>query len=105
MINKIQDGNILELTAPYTRLSGEGALVGSLFGVAFTDVASGAIANFAIKGVFELAKAAVAVTQGEAAYWDNTAKVVTNVPTSNTLIGAFTVAAAIGDAKAKVRLK
>lgn len=105
MKNLVQEGDILELTAPYVRSSGEGALVGSLFGVALVDVASGSTANFALKGVFDLTKAAEAVTEGQAIYWDNTNKVVTVTATANTLIGAATRAAAIGDATARVRIR
>lgn len=105
MTNKVQEGDILELAAPYDRSSGQGALVGKLFGIAITDLASGASGSFAMKGVFDHAKAAVAITAGEDAYWDNTNKVVTNVSTSNTLIGQFTQAAALGDATARIRIR
>jgi len=42
-------------------------------------------------------KAAVAMTVDEPLYWDDTAKLVTNVSTSNTLIGYCREAAASGD--------
>jgi predicted RecA/RadA family phage recombinase len=104
MKNMIQQGDTLELAAPYDRTSGQGALIGSIFGVAQVDVLSGVRASFAVAGVFDLTKASGAVTEGAKLYWDNTAKNVTTTSTSNTLIGCATQAAASGDATARVRL-
>ena len=52
----------------------------------------------------EHAKAAVAINDGETAYWDNGASVFTNVVTANTKCGVFRKDALIGDATANVRL-
>jgi predicted RecA/RadA family phage recombinase len=104
MKNMIQPGEILVLTAPYDRSSGQGALIGSIFGIAQVDVLSGSDAAFAVEGVFDISKASGAVTQGVKLYWDNTAKNVTTTSTSNTLIGVATAAAASGDSTARVRL-
>jgi predicted RecA/RadA family phage recombinase len=104
MKNFIQKGSVIDLVAPYAVSSGQGAQVGSMFGVAVVDCASGATASFAIPGVFDLAKAVGAVTQGQAMYWDNTAKAVTSVSTSNLKIGVATQAALSGDATCRVRL-
>ena len=52
----------------------------------------------------EHAKAAVAILAGETAYWDNTAKVFTNVVGANTKCGVFTEDAAIADATAQIYL-
>ena len=104
MKNYVQPGENLTLVAPYARASGEGALVGSIFGVASVDVANGAEAVFVTEGVFDLPKASGAVTAGAKVYWDNTAKVVTTTATSNTLIGAATQAAAGSDATVRVKL-
>lgn len=46
-------------------------------------------------------KAAVTIAEGEAAYWDDTAKVVTNVETENTKIGYFAESAASGTARVR----
>ena len=106
MKNKIQPGNVLTLTAPRALSSGGGFLVGSIFAVATSDAASGASVEGDTVGVFDLSKAAVAPTAGALAYWDNTAFVVTNTSNSgaNKLIGAFTQAAASGDATGRVKL-
>lgn len=104
MKNYVQQGDVLTLTAPYTVTSGAGALVGGIFGVATGDVANAAEGEFVIRGVYDIAKASGAVAVGDELYWDNTAKVVTTVPTGNTPIGFATQAQLTGDATARVRL-
>lgn len=98
MKNFIQKGNILSLPAPYDRLSGQGALVGSIVGIAMVDVLSGNNADFLLEGVISHAKTdSQAWTVGQKIYWDNTAKCFTNVSTSNTLCG-YAVEAVAGTA-------
>ena len=105
MKNYVQPGDILTLTAPYDRTSGQGALVGSMFGVAVRDVLNGASGQFQTIGVFELDKtSAQAWTEGSLIYWDNTNKVATTTATSNKLIGAAVAAAANPSATGLVRL-
>lgn len=102
--NYVQPGRVITLAAPYQRNAGEGALVGSTFGVAMATVANGVNGEFAVLGVWDITKASGAVTQGALIYWDNTAKNVTTVSTSNKLIGVATQAQASGDATCRVRL-
>ena len=98
-------GKILTLAAPYNRLANEGAMIGSIFGVALVDVDSGDDAAFETEGVFELAKtSAQAWTAGQKIYWDNTNKNVTTTSAGNTKIGVAAVAAASGDTVGRVRL-
>lgn len=105
MINYIQEGEHLTLAAPYNRLSGEGALVGSIFGVACTDVDSGDDGEFAVEGVFSLKKtSAQAWTVGVAIYWDDSNKECTTTSSGNTKIGVATEAAANPSSTGKVRL-
>lgn len=107
MKNFVQEGCVVTLTAPYDRSSGQGALVGTLFGVATGDVLSGAEQEFALDGVFKLEKAAgagTAIAQGAKAYWDNTAKKVTGVASGNTHIGYGIVAAIDADVLSTVKL-
>ncbi len=56
MKNFIQTGDNITVTAPATVASGDGVIVGNLFGVAVTDAASGAPVTLATKGVFSLPK-------------------------------------------------
>lgn len=104
MKNFVQDDDIIELPAPYAVFTGGGMLVGVIFGVAQTTAAIGVGVNVARDGVFTLPKAAVALTLGQKAYWDDAAKLVTNVVGANTLIGAFQYAQIAGDATAIVVL-
>lgn len=88
MKNFVQRGEIVTLAAPYDVASGAGLLVGAIFGVATSAALSGEPVETAVCGVYELAKtSAQAWTVGAKVYWDDTAKVCTTVPTSNTLIG------------------
>jgi predicted RecA/RadA family phage recombinase len=93
MRNYIQPGHVLTLLAPYDVASGDGLLVGSIFGVASGDALSGAEVEAQLTGVVEIAKtASQAWTAGAKVYWDNTAKRVTNVASGNTLIGVAVLA-------------
>lgn len=96
--NYVQDGEVLDLTAPYAVSSGDGLLVGSIFGVAQADAENAASVSAVRRGVFTLTKTAgEAWTQGAKIYWDNTAKSCTTTASTsagdNTLIGAAASAA------------
>jgi len=103
----VQPGNTITLTAPYAVASGDGLLVGSIFGVAVGTAALGETVEAALVGVYEMKKAASqAWTVGVRVYWDNTAKACTTTASGNTLIGAATevVAGGAGDVVGRVRL-
>lgn len=101
----IQPGDVVDLAAPYDRTAGQGALIGDTFGVAANTVLSGATAPFHTEGVWDLTKTSgQTFAAGALAYWDNTAKSVTAVSTGNRRIGSVMIAAAGGDANARVRL-
>jgi len=97
MKNFILPGNVLTLAAPYDVVSGDGLLVGAIFGVATHDALSGAEVETQLAGVVDLAKvASQAWTAGAKVYWDNTARRVTNVASGNTLIGVAVLAVGSG---------
>ncbi|MEO5364523.1 MAG: DUF2190 family protein [Magnetococcus sp. DMHC-8] len=104
MRNYIQPGDTVTVIAPATVNSGEGLLIGALFGVAVTTAVTGANVEMVTEGVVDLPKAAVGVTQGAKVYWDNSAKNVTTTAGANTLIGCAIMAAAVGDSIVRVRL-
>ena len=107
MKNYVQPGNTITLTAPYAVASGDGLLVGSVFGVAAGDAANGETVEAALVGVFDLKKvASQAWVVGDKIYWDNTNKETTKTATANTLIGVATEAVAngAGDVVGRVRL-
>jgi predicted RecA/RadA family phage recombinase len=107
MKNYVQPGSTLTLTAPYAVTSGDGLLVGSIFGVAAGDAASGATVEAALTGVFDLTKiGSQAWTVGAKVYWDDTNKRCTTVATDNTPVGVAVeaVAGGAGDTIGRVRL-
>jgi predicted RecA/RadA family phage recombinase len=88
MKNYVQPGKTITATAPYDRLSGQGAKIAGIFGVAATDILSTKTGEFDLEGVFDLAKATGAAwTEGQAIYWDDTAKNCTPTVGSNLKIG------------------
>lgn len=92
MKNFIAVGDVLTIVAPAAITSGQGVLVGALFGVAVRDAASGAEAELNLTGVFDLPKVgSQAWTVGQRIYWDDTAKRLTNVVGTNTLVGVATI--------------
>lgn len=78
MKNFIQRGDMITVTAPTGGVtSGQGLLVGNLFGVAATTAAEGDSVEMATVGVYELPKLASAViATGARIAWDDTAKQV-----------------------------
>lgn len=110
MKNYIQPGDTLSLTAPNATAdvdvsSGDGVLVGTLFGVAVADALKGEAVQIQTRGVFELAKvSAQAWTEGAKIYWDNTNKQCTTTSSGNSLIGVATAVAANPSSTGYVRL-
>ena len=58
MKNFVAVGNILTLPAPAALTSGQGVLIGSIFGVAQKDASNGEDVAILVTGVLELPKAA-----------------------------------------------
>ena len=105
MKNYIQTGDNLTLPAPYDVDSGDGALIGSIFGVAAGDALSGADADLVTRGVFELPKtSALAISIGDQLWWHDDTKVVNKTSASGTLIGVAVSAAVNPSASVQVRL-
>jgi predicted RecA/RadA family phage recombinase len=113
MKNYVQEGRYVEVVLPYARKSGEGVLVGSLFGVCVVDGAQGDTVNIDTVSVYDLAAVTGSGTDaafGAKAYWDNASgqrKVTPSAGTEqapNTLIGKFLAGKATTDAVARVRL-
>jgi predicted RecA/RadA family phage recombinase len=103
--NYIHEGDVLDLTAPYAVSSGDGAQIGSVFGVAINDLANGVTGPFARCGVFDLTALSTATgAQGAKVYWDNTNKRADTDGTVGILVGVLEVAKANGDTTARVVL-
>lgn len=100
MRNYVQPGDSLALAVPYAGgvTSGQGVLVGALFGVAAVDAAQNAVIECQTKGVFDIAKEpALAITAGARLFWDNTNRRLTTTATGNFQVGLATVAALAAD--------
>ena len=89
MKNALQPGRTITLPAPYFVSSGDGLLVGAIFGLACTSAGAGESVETTLVGVFDMKKtASQAWAIGDKIYWDNVAKEATKTATNNTLIGA-----------------
>ena len=107
MKNFIQPGDSVDMIAPAALASGDGVLIGALFGVAATAAASGARVAISTKGVFEMPKASADnITAGALLYWDDTAQVLTldNDTGGNPKVGVAVQAAGAGASTVRARL-
>lgn len=105
MRNYVQAGRQVSVPAPYDVVSGQGVLVGSLFGVAVHAAASGAAVEIVLEDVFDLAKATGAAwAVGARIYWDDTNKLCTTTASTNKLVGVALAAAASDATLGRVRL-
>lgn len=104
--NFLQPGEHITIAAaPVAVSSGDGVLVGSMFGVASGDAASGEEVVLAVVGVFEFSKVVgEAFTVGQPLYFTTATQALTSTATGNVLIGVAIKAAASADITAEVRL-
>jgi predicted RecA/RadA family phage recombinase len=102
--NYVGVGDHLEVTAPRTVASGDPVKVRDILGVTLAAAASAAAVQIATRGIFTIAKQAVAVTAGDKVYLHTTSNNITLTATSGTLIGVAVESKTAGDANVKVRL-
>jgi len=101
-VNEGETMNVLATAAAVT--AGVPVVIGQTVVVPKVSAAIGEDYVASASGVFELAKAAVAIGQGVLVYWDNAAKNVTTTSAGNTLMGRCWKAAISGDATVYVKL-
>jgi len=106
MKNHIQKGDVITVPAPAGgTVSGEGVIVGSIFGIAAYGSAEGDPVELATTGVYQLPKASAAVlTMGARVAWDDTAKQVNATGVGRFPIGIAIEAAGNGITSVAVRL-
>lgn len=107
MKNFVQPGVTLPVTAPYALTSGQGCLVGSLFGVASANALISTVVEIVTEGVFDLTKVgSQAWAVGARIYWDDTARACTTTASTNKLIGVAVAAvgSGAGETVGRVRL-
>ena len=102
----IQNGHVITVPTPTGGIaSGDGLIVGSIFGIAAYSAAEGDPLELAITGVYKLPKASAAVlTVGARVAWDNTAKQVNAPGAGRFPIGIAAEAAGNGVTSVAVRL-
>lgn len=105
MKNFVQKGDVITVTAPAALASGDGVLVGSLFGVATNAAASGAPVEILMEGVVQVTTLSTDTgSVGAKMYWDNTNKRLTTTVGSNSLVGVLVVAKLAAETVSTVRL-
>ncbi len=113
MKTSIQPGNNLDVAAPYAVESGQGVLLGLIFGVAAHDADNGAELTISTVGVYDLAKWNTAVfTVGAPVYFDVATKSARSGESedsnssgeSEVLIGVAVAAAGAGGSTVRVKL-
>ena len=107
MRNYIQPGDRITVTAVAAANSGDGVLVGSLFGIAFGDAGIGDGLTLATTGVFNMAKPSTDVLAvGDPVYWDDGAGLATadDDTGNNPLVGVAVTAAGNPSSAVNVRL-
>ncbi|MGY6634222.1 MAG: DUF2190 family protein [Alkalilacustris sp.] len=102
----IQNGHVITVPTPAGGIaSGEGLIVGSIFGIAAYSAAEGDPLELATTGVYKLPKASAAVlTVGARVAWDNTARQVHTPGAGRFPIGIAAEAAGNGIPSVAVRL-
>jgi predicted RecA/RadA family phage recombinase len=76
MRNFVQPANVLGIVAPKDVVSGEGVVIGAIFGIATTTQKSGTVTEFLVEGAVELAKDGGALAAGDVAKFDPAAQKV-----------------------------
>lgn len=103
--NFVQEGKTLNYTPSGDDIaSGDFVLIGTIGGIAKTDIADGKTGAVHISGVYSVPKASGAVTQGAKLYWSTANSNLTTTATDNTIVGVAAEAAASGDATVKILL-
>lgn len=105
MLNFVQAGENITVTAAAPAASGDGVKIGTLFGIASGDAAIGDALVLVTAGVFDMPKvAADDITLGAAVYWRASDGLVTVTASGNTKVGVAVSAAGNGAASVRVRL-
>jgi predicted RecA/RadA family phage recombinase len=102
----VQPEKSLTVTAPAGGvLSGQGVLIGTLFGIAQYDAVEGAELEILTEGVVEIPKtSALQIDVGDRLFWDATNKVVNKTATAQVCVGVAVSAAANPSASVRIKL-
>ena len=102
----VQPGRSITLAAPAGGVSsGDGVLIGNLFGIAQGDALAIEDVEILTEGVAEIAKtSALAISVGDRLFWDGTNKVVNKTATAQVCVGIAVGAAANPSAIVRMKL-
>ena len=102
----IQPGHTLSVIAPAGGvLSGQGVLIGTLFGIAQYDAVEGAELEILTEGVVEIPKtSALPIDVGDRLFWEGANKVVNKTATAQVCVGIAVSAAANPSASVRIKL-
>lgn len=101
----VQPGRTVTVTAPAAVTSGDGLLIGALFGVAMSTAANGATVEAVVEGIVDVKKnTSTAIAVGDRIYWDNTAKECNKTATGNFHVGVAVAAAQASDTTVRLHL-
>jgi predicted RecA/RadA family phage recombinase len=102
----VQPGRSLTVSAPAGGvLSGQGVLIGTLFGIAQVDAVEGAEVQILTEGVVEVPKtSALQIDVGDRLFWDATNKVVNKTATAQLCVGVAVSAAANPSGTVRIKL-
>jgi predicted RecA/RadA family phage recombinase len=102
----IAPGKSITVTAPAGGvLSGQGVLIGTLFGIAQVDAVAGADVEILTEGVVEIGKtSALQIDVGDRVFWDATNKVVNKTAAAQVCVGVAVSAAANPSSTVRIRL-
>ena len=102
----VQPGHTIIVAAPTGGvLSGDGVLIGTLFGIAQYDAVEGADIEILTEGVVEIGKAsALQIGVGDRLFWDATNKVVNKTATAQICVGVAVAAAANPSSTVRMKL-
>jgi predicted RecA/RadA family phage recombinase len=105
--NYIQPGRSITVAAPTGGvLSGDGVLIGTLFGIAQYDAVEGAEVEILTEGVVKIGKtSALAIGVGDRLFWDDTNKLVNKTTTAQQQVGVAVAAAANPSATVKMLIR
>jgi predicted RecA/RadA family phage recombinase len=102
----IQPSHTLTVTTPAGGVvSGQGVLIGTLFGIAQVDAVEGAEVEILTEGVVEIPKtSALQIDIGDRLFWDATNKVVNKTATAQICVGIAVSAAANPSGTVRMKL-
>lgn len=100
----VQPGNVLDHTPAADVANGAMVVIGSRVGIALNAIPANTTGALAVAGVFTYAKAAGAISQGDALYYDAAADVLTTTATDNTAAGYAAADAVAGAETVNVAL-